>query len=148
MNYGGNPWPAADRGQPFYAKFATGWDRFLTSHPNGIGESDERNGMPNCGPLFSSLPKVGLKSLLLRMMHPIPEKRISIHNAISDRWVKNVDCCTVEEYSGGQEKTIDAARSGSCKLAEKLSVKKLHNHLPPAKSKVPMHRFDMGDGWS
>ena len=98
---------------------------------------------------MSNLNKLGLKSLLLRMMHPDPEKRISIHDAIGDRWVKTVDCCGLEGYmTGGQEQTIDAAGSGSCKLAGKLSVKKMHNHLPPTKSKVPMHRFDMGDGWS
>lgn len=146
MHYGGNPWPAADRSQPYYARFASGWDTFLASHPDGVVESDGANGMPHCGPLFVNLNRPGLRSLLLRMMHPIPEKRISIQTAIGDRWLKNVDCCSLEEYAGGDQRTIDAAGSGSCKLAGKLVVKKMHNHLPPTKSKIPMHKFDMGSG--
>lgn len=146
MHYGGNPWPAADRSQPYYARFASGWDKFLANHADGVVDSDDKNGMPHCGPLFVNIGKVGLSSLLLRMMHPIPEKRISIHTAIGDRWLKNVDCCSLEEYTGGHRTTLDAAGSGSCKLAGKLVVKKMHNHLPPTKSKIPMHKFDMGSG--
>lgn len=148
MHYGGNPWPAADRSQPLYARFASGWDKFLASHPDGVVDSDGVNGTPSCGPLMLNLGKRGLRSLVLRMMHPNPEKRISIHDAIGDRWVKNVDCCSLEEYPSGHEKTIDAAGSGSCKLAGKLSVKMMHHHLPPTKSKVPVHKFDMGSGYS
>lgn len=160
MIHRGQPWPAADRSQPhqYYARFLAGWDEFLEEHHDGIISGVE---IPSCGPLFSNLPKPAIKNLLLRMMHPDPSKRVSIHDAVGDRWVKNIDCCSFDEESsgiggttnasGGGTSVIDAAGKESCKLMGKMSIKKCHNHLPPKESKLPhgmQHRFDMGHGWS
>lgn len=146
MIHKGNPWPSADRNHPHenFSKFLKGWDKFCETHPDGlITDSDH---IPSCGPVFFNIQKPVLKSLLLRMMHPDPLKRISIQDAVKDRWVKQIDCCCVEAYEAVD--AIDASHKGSCKLAAKMNIKKFHHHLPQKESKIPQHRFDMGHGWS
>ena len=146
MTFCGSPWPAAERTHPFYQKFAAGWDTWLATHPEGV-ITDDPDGMPKCGPIFAHLDSPAIKRLMLKMLNPNPDKRLLIQDVLNDRWVKTIDCCSVEDY-GAKEQAIDAAGSKSCKLASKLCVKKMHNHLPPAKQRMPQHRFDMGDGWS
>ena len=116
----------------------------MATHPDGLIIDTE---LPLCGPVFSTLTKPVLRSLLLRMMHPDPVKRISIQDAVKDRWVKQIDCCCADEY-GKELGAIDATSNTSCKLASKMVIKKCHHHLPQKESKVPQHRFDMGHGWS
>lgn len=148
MTFCGSPWPSAERKHPFYEKFATGWDKWLAKHPDGIITNDPEEGMPKCGPIFAHLDSPAIKRLMLKMLHPDPEKRILAQDVLNDRWVKTVDCCSVEDFNGANDQAIDAAGSKSCEKASKLCIKKMHNHLPPAKQRMPQHRFDMGDGWS
>ena len=146
MIYGGGPWTKATEDQPFYAKFMSAWQKFLANNPDGV--VTDKDYPSNAGPIFTHLPKPAIKILILKMMHPIPEKRISIQDAVGDRWVKTIECCSPESFDEDTKAIIDASAGKSCKLASKMCVRKLHNHLPPAKSKVPQYRFDMGDGWS
>ncbi len=146
MTFCGSPWPSAERSHPFYQKFAAGWDTWLAKQTDGV-ITDDADGMPKCGPIFANLDSPAIKRLMLKMLNPNPDRRILIHDALNDRWVKIIDCCSVEDY-GAKEQAIDAAGSKSCKLASKLGIKKMHNHLPPTKQRMPQHRFDMGDGWS
>ena len=141
----GNPWPEARTKCSNFAKFETGWNKYLTTHPDGlIGEDDG----PKCGPAFSLLPNPALRRLMLRMLNPNPAKRISIHEALSDRWIKTVECCLKDPRELDQVVTeIDVANRGCTKLAGKMVVQKMHNHLPPEKRRMPQHRFDMGHGW-
>lgn len=146
MIHKGSPWAAADRNHPDanYAKFLAGWDRFYATHPDGIITGEE---YPTCGPVFSLLHKAVIKVLLLKMLHPDPAKRISIHEALGDRWVKQIDCCCAEDVGAEPAICIDAAGKESCRLAGKMMIKKSHHHLPPKESKIPQHRFDLGPGW-
>ncbi|KZF22982.1 kinase-like protein [Xylona heveae TC161] len=192
MNYSGSPWRAAKTTEPYYQKFLSGWEAWLKTHPEGIITDDPNGGHPKCGPVFLNLPSPAIRRLLLRMMHPDPEKRISIHDALSDRWVKTIECCspeaceddvvdangTIPTVNGtrqgsttsipssvpgntaagngngtGSVPIVDAAAKHSCKVArsKKVPVIKKHNHLPPAKKKVPeklQYSFDLGDGYS
>jgi protein-serine/threonine kinase len=146
MWHGGTPWPAAERKHPFYEKFASGWDKFFAEHPDGLVTDDAH---PKVGPIISTLPSPGMKRLLLQMLHLDPEKRISIQQAINDRWVKTIDCCCLdEERVKNKVGAIDAAGKKGCLMAKKMVVKKCHNHLPPEKKRLPQHRFDMGHGYS
>ena len=147
MIHKGNPWPSADRSHPHgnFSKFLAGWDRFLEAYPEGRVTDSE---VPVCGPIFSNLSKPVLRNLLLKMLHPDPMKRISIQDAVKDRWVKQIDCCCMEDYGTEILAAIDATSKSSCKLAAKMSIKKSHHHLPQKESKIPQHRFDMGHGWS
>ena len=150
MQFGGPPWTEASKASPQYSKFISVWDNWLSIHTDGqVTENEYPRGTLR---LFQEVKPV-MKILLLKMLHPNPEKRIKIQDVMSDRWLKAVDCCASEEYEGvGDHKVkdaaIDATKVKCCKL--KAAVKKPHNHLPPPpKSKVhlPQHRFDMGDGW-
>lgn len=147
MVHKGNPWPSADQAHPHenYSKFLAGWEKFVATHPAGLITDSE---LPSCGPVFANLTKPVLKSLILRMMHPDPAKRISIKEALTDRWVKQIDCCSLEACGADLPPAIDATNLGSCRLASKMSIKKSHHHLPQKESKIPQHRFDMGHGWS
>lgn len=147
MIHKGNPWPSADQSHPHenYSKFLAGWEKFTAAHPTGLITGSE---LPSCGPVFANLHKPVLKSLVLRMMHPDPMKRIAIKDALTDRWVKQIDCCSSEAYGTDIPEAIDATSLGSCRLAMKMSIKKSHHHLPQKESRIPQHRFDMGHGWS
>ncbi|KAI9812770.1 MAG: hypothetical protein M1827_004526 [Pycnora praestabilis] len=144
MFHGGSPWSIAERSQDNYQKFAVGWDTWLSWNPEGtINEGPD--GMPNCGPIINRLESPAIKRLMLRMLHPNPVKRVSILDVVNDRWVKTIDCCSIEDPTASVS-VIDVTSKNSCKLASKGTVIKMHNHLPPKESKMPQHRFDMGDG--
>lgn len=108
-----------------------GWDEFLQQKQDGMITDTE---YPLCGPIFSALPKESLRRLVLRMLHPDPEKRISIHDILSDRWMNRIECCCPDPKDMGKTvNSIDAAGKGSGKLAVQMRVHKVHNHLPPEK---------------
>ena len=88
--------------------------------------------------------------ILLRMLHPDPSKRATIHDILGDRWIKTIECCSMEteeeilKLTKTKSGRFDAGKCGSANL----KVKKQHNHLPPKAHKLPQYRFDMGDGYS
>ncbi|MCJ1388679.1 hypothetical protein MMC18_001528 [Xylographa bjoerkii] len=142
MMFHGQPWPQATKSQPSYAKFVEAWDRLEASRQQGV--STEANVPKDPGPMFKAVAKPALRTLILKMMHPRPEKRIRIQDAVNDRWVKMIECCAHDEDDRETTKTIDASKGSSCKISK--NVKRSHNHLPPPKNWVPQHRFDLGDG--
>ena len=142
--HGGNVWQKADRSDPQYQKFAEGWDEFLAKFPD---LPVDENNYPNCGHFISALPNAGQRRLILKMLHPIPEKRITIREALKDRVVKNIECCVAEEDPDAPV-GIDFASKEGCKMAAKMKVQKKHNHQPPPVKRMPQHKFDMGDGTS
>ncbi|OJD27596.1 HAL protein kinase [Blastomyces percursus] len=145
LQYRGSPWPAADSKYVQYANFLKGWNKFLKEDPDRVITEDE---YPRCGELFRRLKYLGLKRLLLKMLHPNPEKRATIQEVIQDRFFKTIECCAPEPIDPAKVVTsIDVASSGSHKLASKMVVQKTHNHFPPSKKLLPQHRFDMGDGY-
>jgi serine/threonine protein kinase len=145
LQFRGNPWPAADRKYTNYSKFMDGWDEFLAANPNGLVTDDDA---PKCGPIFSHIRHPGARRLILRMLHPDSARRSPIHGVLNDRFYKAIECCSPETANDPSKvKAIDAAGKGSCKLASKMIVQKIHNHFPPEKKLIPQHRFDMGDGY-
>ena len=145
MYHGGNTWTKAERSDPQYQKFMRGWDEYFATHPD---ETVDESHMPDCGPAINRLSTGSQRRLVLRMLHPIPEHRISIRDALRDRLVKVIECCSPEE--SGQDGSIDfdVAAKGSCQLVSKMKVQKKHDHLPPPIKRLPQHKFDMGDGTS
>jgi protein-serine/threonine kinase len=142
--HGGNVWQKADRSDPQYQKFAEGWDEFFAKFPD---LPVDENNYPNCGHFISTLPNAGQRRLILKMLHPIPERRITIREALKDRVVKNIECCVAEEDPDAPV-GIDFASKEGCKMAAKMKVQKKHNHQPPPVKRMPQHKFDMGDGTS
>ncbi|KAL9086065.1 MAG: hypothetical protein Q9165_007277 [Trypethelium subeluteriae] len=128
LRFYGSPWHAANAEHATYARFNKGWDEWLLSHPDGkIPDPSAVNAedLPRCGPLFQALQKPALKRLLLKMMHPDPEKRISIENAVKTGFVRHIDCCV--EEGDALPTQIDPEKS----LKGLYEVKKEHCHLPP-----------------
>ncbi|EEP78829.1 predicted protein [Uncinocarpus reesii 1704] len=147
LHYRGNPWPSADTRNPNYARFLAGWKAFQDVDPEGLVTDDKA---PVCGPVFKRLNHTGMKRLLLRMLHPDPSKRFTVTEVLNDRFFKTIECCSPERVKDPSEEAncIDAAGKGSCKLASKMMVQKIHHHFPPEKKYLPQHRFDMGEGYS
>ena len=145
MHFHGQAWTEATLSQPSYAQYVSAWKKFQATHPEGT-ITDPTDLPTGCGKLFQNFPKPAIKTLMLKMLHPDPEKRIGIDAVLGDRWVRTIECCSHEEGEGeGEARAIDASKSRACKMG-KVVVRK-HNHLPPVKSKMPQHRFDMGEGW-
>ncbi|GAD97616.1 predicted protein [Paecilomyces variotii No. 5] len=124
----GTPWELADPKDPNFARFLRGWQVFMEKKPDGVVTNVE---YPSCGKIFSALHKESLRRLLLQMLHPDPDRRISIHAALNDRWIKTVDCCCPDLNDFLTVTHIDAAGKNSCRSAERMVVHKTHNHAPP-----------------
>ncbi len=138
-----------------------GWEAFYEKHADRLITDDAS--LPRCGELFINIEPLALRRLILRMMHPMPEKRIGIHDALNDRWVKTIECCSPEECedgvggvggsgngedgkSGSPPKFFfDVCDKRSCKMGKKGGIRKLHNHLPPVKRTL-IHSFEIKEG--
>ncbi|KAF2235982.1 Pkinase-domain-containing protein, partial [Viridothelium virens] len=128
LRFYGSPWHAANAEHATYARFKKGWDEWSWSHPDGkIPDPSAVNAedLPPCGPLFQALQKPALKRLLLKMMHPDPEKRITIENVVKTGFVRHIDCCVEEGVP--RLRQVDPEKS----LKGLYEVKKEHCHLPP-----------------
>jgi protein-serine/threonine kinase len=128
MTFGGCPWQAAKTEFEYYARFKKGWDQWLIEHPDGeIVEGPE--GHPKCGKLFSLIEPPSIKRLILKMLHPIPAKRITIRDVMRTSCIRNINCCCPESYD--EPKVVfDAAKANqSVKFAP--TKKFLHHHIPP-----------------
>lgn len=148
--WNGQPWQSASRDEINYRVFQEGWHAFLERSPDG---PIDENSYPSCGPIFSQLASDGQRRCILRMMHPDPKKRCTINDALHDRWLKKVECCSPdsEEQSSDSaaSSAIDVAVEGSCALMKKMKIQAMHHHTPPQeKSIIPQHRFSMGHGYS
>ena len=127
MRFYGFPWLSANPRHEKYAQFKKGWDDWLLSHPDGSipdPSSFNTEDLPRCGPLFQALQKPALKRLLLKMLHPHPEKRISIGDAIKTSFFKHIDCCS--EIPLHQPENPGALKS----LKGPYVVKRRHQHIP------------------
>ena len=144
MAFVGNPWQSASRDEVQYARFLDGWQAFNDQF--GDDQIDE-DCHPQCGPIFNALPSDSIRRCVLRMLHPNPDRRCSIKDALNDRWVKGIDCCSREDISPTVE-TIDVSKTGCHMVAARMKIQPKHDHLPPPVKRLPRHRFNMGDGTS
>jgi protein-serine/threonine kinase len=150
MFLGGFPWSSPNAAvESQYAQFRKGWATWLEKHPDGVIR-DEKGGQPHLQKMFDAehLGSPALKRLVLKLLHPNPDMRISVHDALYGTTMRGVDCCTPDSYEPAP--SIDASALTRSKSA-KMIVQKKHNHLPPKEHKTPkilQHRFDMGEGWN
>lgn len=145
MYFVGNPWQSASKKEVNYALFLEGWQAFLERFQNA---PIDENSYPQCGPIFNALPSNSHRRCLLKMLHPDPDQRCSIADALNDRWIKGVDCCSPEGTETTLSTAIDVSKTGCHRVAAKMKVQAKHDHLPPPIKRLPQHRFDMGDGTS
>lgn len=81
-------------------------------------------------PAFELFVKpVALRRTLLQMLHPNPEKRITMEEVVTSRWMKGVECCQPESYEDPTQ-LIDASKKGCMKSGTGNKIF-CHNHLPP-----------------
>ena len=140
----GNPWQSASKEEVNYAIFLEGWEAFLDRLED---MPIDENSYPQCGSIFNSLPSHSQRRCILKLLHPDPDQRCTVNEALNDRWVKGIDCCS-PETSGAAVNNIDVTKMGCDKVAARMRVQAKHDHLPPPVKRLPRHRFDMGDGTS
>ncbi|KAI9675541.1 MAG: hypothetical protein M1829_003345 [Trizodia sp. TS-e1964] len=142
LRFGGQFWNAAEMSQPHFAIFTRGWEKFTKAHPDQM-VTELEGGYPKCGLGFIQLPGM-TKRLILQMLHPNPLKRITIHEALNNRWIRALECCSPEPLG---PTIIDAAGKKSCKQAAKIPILKAHNHLPPKEGVFRrVHNFQINEG--
>ncbi|RDA91431.1 hypothetical protein CP533_6280 [Ophiocordyceps camponoti-saundersi (nom. inval.)] len=124
MTFGGAIWSRAERGQPHYDKLVQGWESWNKRHPEA-GSAITEEDYPKCMALDMGINPPALRRLLLQMLNPEPNRRIAIADVLSNRWMRNVECCQLESYDD-QAQAIDATKKEFC------GGKKIfcHNHLP------------------
>lgn len=113
MIFGVHPWVKATPDNTNYKRYINGWNEWLKTHPEGVIEPGSSD-YPQCGKLFNLLNSGSLERMVLRMLHPNPEKRISIADALISDVVRDWDCCQRESYE------------------ENAPTKIKHDHTPPA----------------
>lgn len=130
--FGGALWSRAKLNdkQTNYEDLVRGWAKWTDSNPN-IDISEASYPFVKAFDLAVSPP--ALRRLLLGMLNPDPEKRISIADVAGNRWLKGQDCCQVDSYEEPAA-AIDVAK-GNAVLAKVV----IHNHLPEKEHK--MHRL-------
>jgi protein-serine/threonine kinase len=145
MTFQGSPWTQARSTDDRYARFKQGWDNWLAKHPEGI--ITDETGLPSVGPIFSVdfLGSAAIKKLMIKMLNPDPDKRLTINEVLNTTFVKGIECCTLESCEAENNPMEDCCGKKFIK-----TIQRKHNHLPPKEHKTPtflQHRFDMGDGY-
>jgi protein-serine/threonine kinase len=128
MTFGGCPWQAAKTEFEYYARFKKGWNEWLVEHPNGQ-ITDDKDGHPKCGKLFSLIEPPSIKRLILKMLHPIPCKRITIRDVMKTACIRNINCCCPDTYD--EPKVVFDAAQANQSVNFAVTKKFLHHHIPP-----------------
>ncbi|KAI1633444.1 kinase-like domain-containing protein [Biscogniauxia mediterranea] len=109
------------------AELVSAWDKLeakKASKPDEVA----KDAYPKVLAFEFFIKPVPLRRLLLNMLNPDPQKRITMNEVITNRWMKNVECCQLESYDD-PVKYIDVSK----KDCMQSSAGKIycHNHLPP-----------------
>ncbi|KAI0458458.1 kinase-like domain-containing protein [Xylaria acuta] len=95
---------------------------------NAAKPDDGKESYPKLAAFEYFVKPIGLRRLLLSMLHPNPKKRITMNDVVTNRWMKNVECCQLESYDD-PVKYIDASKKDCMKSSNGKIF--CHNHLPP-----------------
>lgn len=132
LTFNANLWEKAQAGltspnQKTYNELVAGWER-INAKREANPESVAKDAYPRVGAFDFCVKPLALRRLLLRMLNPDPQQRITMNEVVTNRWMKNVECCQLESYED-PVKFIDASK----KNCMKSSTGKIfcHNHLPP-----------------
>ncbi|KAK4143567.1 kinase-like domain-containing protein [Dichotomopilus funicola] len=124
--------PANATSRDNYAALRRGWDKWNAKHADDAETTITEMDYPHVFVFDTFVKPPALRRVLLQMLNPDPEKRISIANVINNRWVKNIECCQPENYDEPNAASMFDASKKACQ--NRNSGKKIfcHNHLPPA----------------
>lgn len=112
-----------------YDDLIKGWQRWNTKHAGeeGGGEVKEMD-YPAVKVFDTYLKPPVLRRLLLQMLNPDPERRLTIEAVAATRWVRGIECCQLDTYDDPAN-FIDASKANCTKInGNKLYC---HDHLPP-----------------
>ncbi|KAI0975717.1 kinase-like domain-containing protein [Xylaria arbuscula] len=129
--FGANLWEKAEAGlstavQKNYNDLVAGWQK---TDAKKIAKPDvAKDAYPKLLPFEYFVKPLPLRRLLLNMLHPDPKKRITMNDVITNRWMKNTECCQLESYDD-PVKYIDASKKDCMKSSSGKIF--CHNHLPP-----------------
>jgi protein-serine/threonine kinase len=116
-----------------FKRYVECFKEWQQSNPSG---EMTRDGPYPRHPVFFGLKPAAMK-LMYRMLHLDPSKRITIQDALSDRWVHSLESCNVDDASEC-DKVVDAGCKAASKQVAKAGVHRLHNHLPPHTTNVKL----------
>ncbi|KAI1378926.1 kinase-like protein [Hypoxylon crocopeplum] len=130
--FNANLWEKAEAGltgpsQKTYNDLVSGWEK-LNAKKEASPDDMIKDAYPKILAFEFAVKPVPLRRLLLNMLNPNPAKRITMNEVVTNRWMKNVECCQLESYED-PVKFIDASK----KNCMKSSTGKIfcHSHLPP-----------------
>ncbi|KAK0725704.1 kinase-like domain-containing protein [Lasiosphaeris hirsuta] len=115
---------------PNYFALVRGWERWKAKHPEPDAVLTEKD-YPFVQAFDICIKPPALRRVLLQMLNPDPEKRITIADVVKNRWVKGIECCQLESYDD-PSLCIDASKKASLKCGGSRTY--CHNHLPPKES--------------
>ncbi|KAI1457352.1 kinase-like protein [Annulohypoxylon moriforme] len=125
--FNANLWEKAEVGlNKSYNDLVSGWEKIdakRVTDPEAV-----KDAYPKILAFEYAVKPVALRRILLNMLHPDPNKRMTMNDVVTNRWIKNIECCQLESYED-PVKFIDASK----KDCMKSSTGKIfcHNHLPP-----------------
>jgi serine/threonine protein kinase len=114
-----------------YPSLVRGWKKWTNRRADASETEITDMDYPHVFVFDTFVKPPALRRVLLQMLNPDPEKRISISNVVNNRWVKNIECCQPESFDEiASADMIDASKKP---CLNRPSGKKIycHNHLPP-----------------
>lgn len=134
--FGGPLWYSTEisSSNPHFERYVKAFKEWEQRNPSGEMTKDGR--YPR-HPALSNLKPTSMK-LVYRMLHLDPTKRITIQEALNDKWVQSIEICNVDGGAGCGTNEIDAGCKNVSRQVVKCGVNRLHQHLPSSSlSKVP-----------
>jgi len=127
--FGGSLWTRAeaDSSNPNYSKLVKGWARWREKNPDPSTPLADGN-YPYVDAFDNFVKPPALRRVLLQMLNPNPDQRITIADVVKNRWVRGIECCQLESYDDPSN-VIDASKKASLKCGGSKTY--CHNHLPP-----------------
>ena len=120
--------PKSGKPHPNYVNLVRGWEKWEAKHVDAerlITEAD----YPKVEAFDFCVKPPALRRILLQMLHPDPNRRISVADVLNNRWIKNIECCQLESYEESA-KMIDASKRTALNRGSQRKIF-CHNHLPP-----------------
>jgi protein-serine/threonine kinase len=116
-----------------YTSLVRGWEQWAQEHPAASeGQEIPDRDFPRVLAFDRFINPPALRRVLLQMLNPDPARRISIAGVVSNRWVKNIECCSSDSFDDPPPGSmIDASKKPT--LNRSVNGKKIycHNHMPP-----------------
>lgn len=114
---------------PVWQQLSNGWNKWNAKHANDEDGGEVKEGDYPVVKIFDTFLKPPvLRRLLVQMLNPNPDRRLTIEKVAASRWVKGIECCQLDSYEDPAH-LIDASKASCTKInGSKLFC---HDHLPP-----------------